>query len=302
MELHPTHVRTLAAVAQLGSFSRAAERLHLSQPAVSLHIRALEERVGMPLLARAGPRVIPTRAGAVLLAHAGRAFAELEAAERALHALRGVVAGPVRVGTGATASIHLLPPLLGALRHRHPALELALVTGNTAEIVAAVAAGELDLGVVTLPLTGARRLSVTPFFTDVLVALAPPSADAARGRTLTPKALARHPLILYERGGAIRRLIDRWFRAGHATPWVTMDLGDVEAMKRLVAAGLGWGVASAVAVETERRAGALRVFGLRPRLARRLGIVSRRDGATSAAVEAVRGALEGSRRRRARIS
>jgi DNA-binding transcriptional LysR family regulator len=302
MDLNPAQVRTLAAVAREGSFSRAAQRLHLSQPAVSLHIRALEERLGLPLLRRTGRRAVPTRAGAVLLAHADRAFAELEAGEHALHALRGRVAGPVRVGTGATASIHLLPPVLGTLRRQHPALELSLVTGDTADIVAGVAAGDLDLAVVTLPAPGTRRLEVTPFFTDVLVGIGPPDGSRARRRALSPEALTRHPLILYARGGAIRPLIDRWLRAGRARPRVIMELGDVEAIKRLVAAGLGWSVASAVAVEMERRAGGLSVHALRPRLARRLGLVRRRDATPSPAVEAVRGALEAWSRRRARIS
>ena len=291
MDLNPAHVHTLAVIARLGSFSRAAERLHLSQPAVSLHIRALEERLGLPLLRRAGRRAVPTRAGTVLLAHAGRAFAELEAGEHALRALHGRVAGPVRVGTGATASIHLLPPVLGTLRRRHPALELSLVTGDTADIVAGVASGDLDLAVVTLPAPGTRRLDVTPFFTDVLVGIGPPDGSRARRRALSSAALTRHPLILYARGGAIRPLIDRWLRAGRARPRIIMELGDVEAIKRLVAAGLGWSVASAVAVETERRAGLLSVHALRPRLTRHLGLVRRRDARPSPAVDAVRAAL-----------
>ena len=261
MDLNPAHVRTLAAVAREGSFSRAAQRLHLSQPSVSLHIRALEERLGLPLLRRTGRRAVPTRAGAVLLAHAGRAFAELEAGEHALHALRGCVAGQVRVGTGATESIHLLPPVLGTLRR-----------------------------------------DVAPFFTDVLVGIGPPDGSRARRRPLSPAALTRHPLILYARGGAIRPLIDRWLRAGRARPHIIMELGDVEAIKRLVAAGLGWTVASAVAVGMERRSGVLSVHALRPRLTRRLGLVRRRDATPSPAVEAVRGALEAWSRRRARIS
>src|SRR5678815_3159226 len=107
MDLNPAHVRTLAAVAREGSFSRAAQCLHLSQPAVSLHVRALEERLGVAMLARRRRRPVLTRAGTVLLAHAGRAFAELAAAEHAVRALRGVIGGPVRLGTGATASIYL---------------------------------------------------------------------------------------------------------------------------------------------------------------------------------------------------
>ena len=130
VDLHPTHVRTLAAIVRHASFSRAAEALHLSQPAVSLHVRHLERQLGQPLLERVGKRAFPTRAGEVLLDHAGRAFGELEAARQALEALRGVVAGRVRVGTGATASIYLLPPLLRRLHARHRELELVVVTGN----------------------------------------------------------------------------------------------------------------------------------------------------------------------------
>jgi DNA-binding transcriptional LysR family regulator len=285
MDLNPVHVRTLAAVARHGSFSRAAERLHLSQPAVSLHVRALEERLGVAVLARAGRRPTVTRAGAVLLAHAGRAFAELAAAEHAVRALRGVVAGAVRLGTGATASIYLLPARLGTLRRRYPGIELALVTGNSAEIVAGVAAGDLDAGVVTLPVA-ARRLAVTPFFTDRLVAIAPRD-DHAPAASIEAGALARHPLILYERGGTIRRVIDAWFRRARVTPRVAMELGDAEAIKRLVAAGLGWAVTSAVAVDAERRARSLRVLALRPPLARQLGIVRRRAAAPSPALDAV---------------
>jgi DNA-binding transcriptional LysR family regulator len=109
MDLNPAHVRTLAAVAREGSFSRAAQCLHLSQPAVSLHVRALEERLGVAMLARRRRRPVLTRAGTVLLAHAGRAFAELAAAERAVRALRGVIGGPVRLGTGATAASTFCP-------------------------------------------------------------------------------------------------------------------------------------------------------------------------------------------------
>ncbi len=121
-------------------------------------MRQLEARCGTALLERVGKRAFPTPAGAVLLEHAGRAFAELEAAQEALRQLRGVVAGRLRLGTGATASIHLLPPLLRRMRARYPELELIVVTGNAPEIAAAVAANELDVALVTLPVTG-RQLA-----------------------------------------------------------------------------------------------------------------------------------------------
>src|SRR5260370_41694440 len=133
MDLNPAQVRTVGEVARHGSFSRAAESLHLSQPAVSLHMRQLEARCGTALLERVGKRAFPTPAGTLLLEHAGRAFAELDRAQEALHLLRGVVAGRLRLGTGATASIHLLPPLLPRLRTRYPDRAQLVVTGTGPE-------------------------------------------------------------------------------------------------------------------------------------------------------------------------
>jgi DNA-binding transcriptional LysR family regulator len=291
MDLNPAHVRTLREIARHGSFSRAAESLHLSQPAVSLHMRQLEARCGTALLERVGKRAFPTAAGAVLLEHAGRAFAELEAAQEALRRLRGVVAGRLRLGTGATASIHLLPPLLRRMRARYPELELIVVTGNAPEIAAAVSDNELDVGIVTLPVTG-RQLAVTPLLLDPLVAVGPP-AQAWPGRSgLTATLLAREPLILYERGGTIRRVIDGWFRRGGARPHVVMELGNEEAIKKLVGAGLGISVSPAMAVRDEVRSGVLSSRPLAPPLVRRLGLVRRRDKPETPALSMFRSAVE----------
>lgn len=272
--MNPAHVRTLAEIARRGSFSRAAHALGLSQPAVSHHVRHLETSTGQRLLERVGRRAFPTSAGEILLAHAARAFGELEAARERLARLRGVVAGRVRVGTGATAATYLLPPLLGRLRARHPDLELSVVTGNSADMAAAVAAGDLDVAIVTLP-AGGRGLVVAPVLVDPLVAIAPP-ATARRRAPLTPESLGRQPLILYERGGTIRRVIDGWFRAGGVAPRVAMELGNGEAIKRLVAAGLGFSVVPAMAVAEERRRRTLTTAALAPSLARRLGVIRRR--------------------------
>jgi DNA-binding transcriptional LysR family regulator len=291
MDLNFAHVRTLQAVIAHGSFSRAAEDLHLSQPAVSLHIRQLEERTGHRLLERAGKRAFATRAGEILLEHATRALGELEAARQTLERLRGVVAGRLRVGTGATASTYLLPPLLRRLHARYPALELVVVTGNSAEITAAVASNQLDLGIVTLPVS-ARSLVVSPLYVDRLVAIAPPGPEWRRRRSITAPELAGRPLIMYERGGTIRRVIDEWFRRGGATPRAAMELGNAEAIKKLVEAGLGLSVSSAMAVKVEVRAGTLVAIALEPALSRRLGLVSRRDKLESPALQVLLAGLQ----------
>jgi len=296
VEFTLAHLRTLQAVAALGSFSRAAERLHLSQPAVSLHVGHLERTAGQPLVERVGKRAFLTPAGDALLAHAERAFGELEAARQALARLRGTVAGRLRLGTGATASIYLLPSLLRRFRRRHPDVDLEVVTGNAADMVAAVLQNRLDVAIATLPVRG-RLLSVTPWLTDRLVAIAPAEQAWRKTRALSPAALARHPLILYERGGTIRTVIDRWFRAGGAVPRAAMELGNAEAIKKLVAAGLGLSVSSEVTVRAEVGARRLVAIPLEPPLVRQLGIVRRRDKPAGPVLDAFLAALAGTPRR-----
>jgi len=298
MDLNPVHVRTLQAIARSGSFSRAGESLHLSQPAISHHVRHLEHVVGVPLLVRRGRRASPTEAGAVLLEHAGRAFKVLEEAREAIQRLRGRVAGRVTVGTGATASIYLLPALLRRVRARYPELDLVVVTGNSGELAAAVSRGELDVGVVTLPVPAGRGLAISPFYVDRLVAIAPPGRPWRRRAPMTAAELAREPVILYERGGTIRRVVDDWFRRGRATPRVAMELGNAEATKKLVSAGLGLSIVSEIAVKADVKAGALSLIPLRPALHRRIGIVRRRDRAPRPALLALLEALESAARAR----
>ena len=298
MDLNPVHVRTLQAIARSGSFSRAGESLHLSQPAISHHVRHLEHVVGVPLLVRRGRRASPTEAGAVLLEHAGRAFKVLEEAREAIQRLRGRVAGRVTVGTGATASIYLLPALLRRVRARYPELDLVVVTGNSGELAAAVSRGELDVGVVTLPVPAGRGLAISPFYVDRLVAIAPPGRPWRRRAPMTAAELACEPVILYERGGTIRRVVDDWFRRGRATPRVAMELGNAEATKKLVGAGLGLSIVSEIAVKADVKAGALSLIPLRPALHRRIGIVRPRDRAPRPALLALLEALESAARAR----
>ena len=201
MDLQLAHVRALGAVARHASFSRAAAELGVTQPAVSMQVRQLEGALGLPLLERVGKRAFPTRAGEILLAHAARAFHELDVGVERVQQLRGVVAGRVRVGTSNSISIYLLPPFLRRFRSRYAATELVIVTGNAPDIARAVVDNDLDVGIVSLPVR-ARELAVTPFFDDELVAIAPPLPRWRRRRTIGAEDLAREPLILFEPGPA----------------------------------------------------------------------------------------------------
>jgi DNA-binding transcriptional LysR family regulator len=265
--------------------------LHLSQPAVSHHIRHLEAAVGVPLLERLGKRAALTKAGEVVLEHARRVFRELEAAGQGVQRLRGKVSGRVRIGTGATASIYLLPGVLRQFRRQHSDVELVVVTGNAPDIATGVIRGELDLGVVTLPVPE-RRLHVTPFTRDPLVAITPPTREWRGYHALAPADLAPHPLILYERGGLIRKVIDGWFRVARTRPRIAMELGNAEAIKEMVAAGLGISITSAITVSAEVRRRSLLSIPLTPSLERHLGIIRRRGRSVPPALSAMISALE----------
>ncbi len=153
--LNLDQLRTFALVIETGSFSAAAERSGVTQPAVSLQIRQLERRFGLKLVERVGRRAGPTAAGMELLAHVRTIDAALAQAELAMTAHASQVAGRIRLGTGATACTYLLPPLLADLRRRFPALDIVVSTGNTADMLRGLETNTLDIGLVTLPAPGA---------------------------------------------------------------------------------------------------------------------------------------------------
>lgn len=270
--LNPDHLEAFARVAALGSFSAAAAHLHLTQPAVSLQVRQLERRLGVRLLDRVGRRATPTPAGEELLRHGALIDAAIAAAIDAMAAHVTGAAGRVRLGTGATACIYLLPPALRDLRARLPSLEIAVTTGNTPEILRAVEDNLLDAALVTLPAPG-RMFAVTPVVDDPFVALFPAGGNPPA--SATPALLAERPLVLFEAGARTRSLVDAWFLAGGLSPKPMMELGSVEAIKEMVGAGLGCAVLPNMALQGGHPRLVLRP--LSPRLQRRLGLVLRRD-------------------------
>ena len=274
------HLQTFADVVRLGSFSAAAARLNLTQPAVSLQVRQLEQKLGMKLIERVGRTATPTAAGRALLQHAGGIDAAVNAALEEVAQHGRSVTGRVRIGIGATACIHILPPILSDLRRRFPQLDLMVNTGNAPEILRAIEDNSLDLGLVTLPpktksQSLGRALDATPLIDDDFVAI------AVKGTKLpdpvTPAVLAAQPLVIPEPGGNTRSLIDGWFAAGGLVPKAGMELDSVEAIKQLVGAGLGCSVLPGMALATPESRRGLEVRALKPKLTRQLALVLRRD-------------------------
>ena len=268
-------LQTFTEVIALGSFSAAAERLGLTQPAVSLQVRQLEKQLGVRLIERVGKRATATLAGEALVKHAGQIGAAVSSALEDMASHASGALGRVRIGTGATACIYLLPPVLRDLKQRFPTLEITVRTGNTTDVLKSLQENTLDIGLVTLPAPG-RMFDVTPLLDDMFVAIA--AADDDRlPKLVTPAALAKLPIVLYEAGGNTRRVVDEWFARAGITPMPIMDLGSVEAIKELVGAGLGCAVLPGSAVGDAGARSPIVSRPLSPKLYRRFALVTRRD-------------------------
>lgn len=280
-------LRTFAAVIDQRSFSAAAARLGVTQPAVSQKVRQLEQRFGVKLIERVGRSATPTAAGAELLSHARSIETALAAANDAMAPHARDAVGRVRLGTGATACIYLLPAVLRDLRRRFPALEIVVSTGNTPEMLRAIEENRLDLALITLPAAG-RMLDVRPVLDDEFVLVAP--REMALPREVNAAVLARLPLVQYEPGANTRRVVDEWaLRAGISLKPI-MELGSVEAMKELTGAGLGCSVLPRMALRGSDKAFAVR--SLKPRLYRTLALVLRRDKPLTKGLREVTRAIE----------
>jgi DNA-binding transcriptional LysR family regulator len=282
-------LRTFVAAVETGSVTMAARSLGLTQPAASQQLRELERLLGARLLDRAGGKLQPTAAGQALLEPARRAQAAAEDAASAVAAYRSGEVGRVRLGTGATACIHLLPPVLAAVRQSMPGLEITVAIGNSEEVVRLVEAGELDIALVTLPVPIARSMSMTRLIVDPFVALVPDGMASGAGG-MGPAELGRLPLILYESRGATRAIVDAWFRRAGIEARPIMELGSVEAIKVLVASGLGASILPELAVREPVGGAVLR--RLRPALSRDLGYVLRTEKVRERGLRVFIGELE----------
>lgn len=266
-------LQTFIHVAELGSFTAAADKTGVTQPAVSLQIKLLEQRLGVRLIERVGRRAQPTAAGLEFLSHARRIMRELADAEEAMTPHRNGESGRVRIGSGATASIHLLPLAISRARKKMPGLEITVRIGNTDDILRDLETNALDVAVVTLPAPG-RSFEVEAFYDDELMVVAPRGSAIPHGG---PDAafINTKPLLLYD-GGNTRRTIDEWMGQAGLVARPAMEFGSVEAIKELVAAGLGWSILPGLALKRDR-AGFLETAPVSPPLVRKLGMVVRRD-------------------------
>lgn len=245
-----------AAIAEEGSMTGAAEASGLTQPAVSAQVRALERHYGTRLLERSGRGSVPTPAGRLVAAYAGRAVALVDELGRAVADLEGLVAGRLVVGASSTVGEQLLPVHLGRFHAAYPRVALSVRIGNSAEVGRLVAERALDFALI-----GQRpddpHLLTEPLMDDRIVAFVAPGDPLLARAPLAPQDLSGRQLVLREDGSATRRLALRCLIEAGCVPGHVIELGSNEAVKRAVEARLGIGLLSTHAIEAERLAGLL---------------------------------------------
>jgi DNA-binding transcriptional LysR family regulator len=262
MALNLHHLRVFAAVADQGGFTRAAESLRLSQPAVSKSVQELERQVGTALVERAGRASRLTEAGIALAARARELFSVEAAAEEELRTLRGLEGGTLRVGASTTIATYMLSPLLARFGAEHPSVMLRVVSANTRDIVRRLLERRLDVALVEGPVSH-PRIEGVEWRTDALVVVAAPGSPLARRRTVAPAVIAAERMIVRERGSGTREVAERALAAVGVSISGALQLGSTEAIKQAVAAGLGIAIVSRIAAGDQIALGRLVVVPVR---------------------------------------
>jgi DNA-binding transcriptional LysR family regulator len=265
MPLTLTQLYTFARLAEIGNFTRTAEELSLSQPAVTQQVRALAEHFGTPLFDMVGRRPVLTDAGTFLARRAADVLAGVDALEREMREFTDAQCGTLDIGVTVTIGNYAVLPALAAFRAAHPAATLRLTVANTTAIVDAIRAGHFGVALVEGPVRDPDIL-IEPYATDELTLIVPPHGHAFSGRdTIAPAQLDGQAFVAREEGSGTRAIAEGALRAAGVTPDVVLALPSAEGIARAVEAGLGVAVLPWIVVERAVAAGrvhAVRVTGV----------------------------------------
>ncbi len=250
-------LKAFLAIAEAKTFTAGAKMVNVTQAAISMQIRQLEDEVGLPLFTRTPRRVILTEAGEHLLERARRMLREHDAAVAEIAELGGVEHGRLRIGSASAefATVQL-PHILHALKDAYPNSELSVSAGTSQTLVDKIMHGETDIAFVSLPVENSS-ITTDLLFSDEIVAIAHPTHPLAKKRSISASQLSEEKLILGERGGNTRRMIDDFFNAANVRPNIVMELTRQEAINQMVENDLGVGTAGAKTINDEIREGRL---------------------------------------------
>lgn len=282
-------------VAELGSFSRAAEALGLTQPTVSEHIRTLESELGVRLLDRLGRGAAVTRAGELLVSYAARMLALSREARQALDSFQGKMSGALLVGASTIPGEYVLPPLIGRFKEKFPEISITLLIGDTQAVLGWVVEGRAEIGVVGARLPH-RAVEYRELMPDEEVLVVPAGHPWHGRKQVSLEELASEPLLIRERGSGTRAALEAALEAaglGLHTFRIVGEMGSTQAIKQAVKAGVGISVLSRRAVEEECRHGLLWCLGVQDlQVTRAFHVVTHKDRSRSPLAEAFRSFLD----------
>jgi len=274
-QLENFRLKVFRAVAEQLNFRKAAEQLFLTQPAITLQIKAFENDLGMRLFDRTGGKITLTRQGSVLLGYANQLASLSSEAERELGCSEGSVSGEVALGASTTIAQYVLPRLLGAFQSEYPKVQFSLQSGNTSEVVRCLLDGRVAVGLIKGP-ARERGVRTEPFMEDELILITPPTLDSDR---LTAAQFLGSSLLMREQGSGSRRVVELALeKAGFKLKAFkkVMELDSTEAIKSAVEAGLGIGFVSRWAIAKELELGTLKIAEVGGvRAARHFTLISR---------------------------
>lgn len=236
MDIRPLHY--LVAVADLGSFTLAAEQLGVAQPAVSMSIRNLERKLGLALFDRSEKKILPTAEGKVLLEHARRILNEVDAAENALNEARGLIKGEVHIGIPSLLGLYYFPPILMAFKHLHPDLKLAVFEDGARSIQNKLTNGELDIGIIVAD-KPPEDLEAIPFLQEEMLVCVPKDHAFATKTEVSFTEFLQEELVLFKEGYFHREFIDRVCATSGCSPKVAFESNLITLTKSIVRQGFG---------------------------------------------------------------
>lgn len=248
-------LKAFLAIAETKTFTAGARQMNVTQAAISMQIRQLEDEVGLPLFTRTPRRVILTEAGEYLLERARKILREHDAAIAEIAEIAGAEYGRLRIGSSSSMfATEQLPGILEKLKAKFPNAEITVSSGTSQVLVERILHGEIDVAFVSLPVE-TSNVQTELLFSDEIVAIAHPSHPLAKERVISAAQLAGEPLILGEKGGNTRRMIDDFFSAANVRPHVMMELSRQTAINRMVENQMGVGIAGAKSVARDVRDG-----------------------------------------------
>jgi len=265
-------------VARLLSFTKAADVLHMTQPAVTFQVRQLEEYFNTRLFDRTHNRITLTEIGKRVYEHAEKIFELYADMENTVKEMTGDVSGVLLIGASTTIAEYMLPALLGDFKHKYPDVSIRLRVSNTEGIVSMVEHNAIDLGVVEAPVSN-KNLAVELCSTDQLVAIVPPKHPLAEYKRISIEELLKYPFISREEGSGTREVINEHFSHLGLTSYVNiiMELGSSEAIKGAVASGMGVSILSRATIQKDLQLNTLKEIRLDPILERPFSFVHQKQ-------------------------